>query len=99
MCCSKSAKKGTCTAPSFEFPPDIFATPVVIKQLGSVGSRYCGCLPPSAVLLRNATPSVFHQRHIGRVLRSSCNNTGRRFASSRGREPRQGRCPPPRSGD
>src|SRR2546429_9697694 len=26
---------------------------------------------PSAVLLRNATPSVFHQRHIGRVLRSS----------------------------
>jgi hypothetical protein len=26
---------------------------------------------PSAVLLRNATPSVLHQRHIGRVLRSS----------------------------
>ena len=26
---------------------------------------------PSAVLLGNATPSVFHQRHIGRVLRSS----------------------------
>jgi hypothetical protein len=26
---------------------------------------------PSAVLLRNATPSLFHQRHIGRVLRSS----------------------------
>ena len=24
-----------------------------------------------AVRLRNATPSVFHQRHIGRVLRSS----------------------------
>jgi hypothetical protein len=24
---------------------------------------------PSAVLSRNATPSVFHQRHIGRVLR------------------------------
>src|ERR1035438_2986907 len=24
---------------------------------------------PSAVLFRNATPSVFHQRHIGRVLR------------------------------
>jgi hypothetical protein len=22
--------------------------------------------------LRNATPSVLHQRHIGRVLRSSC---------------------------
>ena len=31
-----------------------------------------GCTP-STVLLRNATPSVFHQRHIGRVLRSSCN--------------------------
>jgi hypothetical protein len=26
---------------------------------------------PSAVILRNATSSVFHQRHIGRVLRSS----------------------------
>ncbi len=26
---------------------------------------------PSAILLCNATPSVFHQRHIGRVLRSS----------------------------
>ena len=42
----------------------------------------------SAVLLRNATPSVFHQRHIGRLLRSSCNVRGRRLASSRGREPR-----------
>jgi hypothetical protein len=38
--------------------------------------------------LGNATPSVFHQRHIGRVLRSSWNR-GRRLASSRGREPRQ----------
>ena len=27
-----------------------------------------------AVRLRNATPSVFHQRHIGRVLRSSGNS-------------------------
>jgi hypothetical protein len=49
--------------------------------------------PPSAVLLRNATPSVLHQRHIGRVLRSSCNPRGRRLASSRGREPQPGRCP------
>src|SRR5206468_8673336 len=47
-----------------------------------------------SVLLRNATPSVFHQRHLGRVLRSSCNAPGRRLASSRGREPRPGRCPP-----
>src|SRR5471032_2779336 len=54
---------------------------------------------PSAVLLRNATPSVFHQRHIGRVLRSSCNARGRRLASSRGREPRAGRCPPLWPGD
>jgi hypothetical protein len=38
---------------------------------------------PSAVLSRNATPSVFHQRHIGRVLRSSCNVGGRRLGSSR----------------
>jgi len=29
----------------------------------------CFANAPSAVLLRNATPSVFHQRHIGRVLR------------------------------
>jgi hypothetical protein len=48
---------------------------------------------PLGVLLRNATPSVFHQRHIGRVLRSSCNPRGRRLASSRGREPQPGRCP------
>ena len=36
---------------------------------------------PSAVLLRNATPSVFHQRHLGRMLRSSCIHTGRRPVS------------------
>jgi len=48
---------------------------------------------PSGVLLRNATPSVFHQRHLGRVLRSSRNPRGRRLASSRGREPQPGRCP------
>ena len=51
------------------------------------------------VQLRNATPSVFHQRHIGRVLRSSCNIRGRRLASSCGREPRPGRCPPLWPGD
>src|SRR5229473_1078339 len=54
---------------------------------------------PSAVHLRNATPSVFHQRHIGRVLRSSSNHPGRRLASPRGREPRPGRCPPLWPGD
>jgi hypothetical protein len=32
--------------------------------------------PLSPILLRNATPSIFHQRHIGRVLRSSCNSRG-----------------------
>src|SRR5438067_8586328 len=52
-----------------------------------------------AVLLRNATPSVLHQRHIGRVLRSSCNVRGRRLASSRAREPRPGRCSPLWPGD
>src|SRR5260370_37418870 len=51
------------------------------------------------VLLRNPTPSVFNQRHIGRVLRSSCSVRGRRLASSRGREPRPGRCPPLWPGD
>ena len=40
----------------------------------------------AAVLLRHATPSVFHQRHAGRVLRSSRNCRGRRPASSRSRE-------------
>jgi riboflavin biosynthesis pyrimidine reductase len=33
------------------------------------------------------------------VLRSSCNTCGRRVASSRGREPRPGRCPPLWPGD
>jgi hypothetical protein len=51
-------------------------------------------LPPSAVLFRNATPSVLHQRYIGRVLRSSCNTPGRRLASLRDREPCPGRRPP-----
>src|SRR5262249_11097273 len=34
--------------------------------------------------VRNATSSVFHQRHLGRVLRSPCRGGGRRTASSRG---------------
>jgi hypothetical protein len=54
---------------------------------------------PNPLLLRNATPSVFHQRHIGRVLRSSCIFAARRLASSRGGEPRAGRCPPLWPGD
>src|SRR6266849_2575744 len=32
---ARAATKG------FEFPPDIVATPVVLKSLGSVGSRHC----------------------------------------------------------
>ena len=48
---------------------------------------------PSAVRLRNATASVFDQRHIGRVLRSSRNIAGRRVASSRDREHQTGPMP------
>src|SRR5262249_26116087 len=44
-------------------------------------------------MLRYATHSVLHQRHIGRVLRSSCNVPGRRLASSRDREHQSGRRP------
>ena len=51
------------------------------------------------VAFRNASPSVLHKRHIGRVLRSSCNFSGRRLASSRGRESQPGRCPPIWPGD
>jgi len=43
--------------------------------------------------LRNATPSVLHQRHVGRVLRSSCIPRGRRLASSRGRKSQPGQRP------
>ena|SRR5688572_113746 len=39
------------------------------------------------------------QRHIGRVLRSSCNSRGRRLTSSRGGKPRPGRCSPFWPGD
>ena len=38
-----------------------------------VGRRRCFC--------PRATRSVFHQRHIGRVLRSSCIFAGRRLTS------------------
>ena len=44
--------------------------------------------PP--VRSRNATPSLVHQRHVGRVLRPSRDACGRRAASSRGREPPPG---------
>src|SRR5207244_8006191 len=47
---------------------------------------------------RSATSSVFDQRHLGRVLRSSCRDRGRRPASSRDGEHRTGRCPPLRPG-
>jgi hypothetical protein len=48
-----------------------------VRQQRASQSRTAGVkgivttLPLSAVLLRNATPSVLHQRHTGRVLRSS----------------------------
>ena len=58
----------------------------------SLLKRHTARSTASAVLLRNATPSVFHQRDLGRVLRSSCYTRGRRLASPRGREPRPGRC-------
>ncbi len=62
-----------------------------VQQI-TVGATHRRCAP-SAVLFRNATPSVLNQCHFGRVLRSSCNSRGRRLASSRGREPQPGRCP------
>src|SRR5688572_3243768 len=53
------------------------------------------CWPaPSVIPLRNGPPSVFHQRHVGRVLRSSCRFHGRRIAPLLGREPRPRRRPP-----
>jgi hypothetical protein len=46
-------------------------------DFGRCGRAAVGELTVAAVwrlvLLPNATPSVFHQRHLGRVLRSSCN--------------------------
>src|SRR5438309_345901 len=75
------------------------ATTVTRSHLHKQVVRYRRTGLPIGVLLRNATPSVLHQRHIGRVLRSSCNVRGRRLASSRSREPRPGRCPPLWPGD
>src|SRR4030095_14526890 len=78
---------------------------LVSQQRGSKKRRAAGLksivcyATPSAILLRNATPSLFHQRHIGRVLRSSCNSGGRRLASSRGGKPGTGRCSPLWPGD
>ncbi len=46
-----------------------------------------------------ASPSVLHQRHLGRVLRRSGDGRRRGHASSCGREPRAGRRPPLRPGD
>src|SRR6266436_1794634 len=34
-------RKARAATKGFEFPPDIFVTPVVLKHLGSVGSRHC----------------------------------------------------------
>src|SRR6188474_2319250 len=49
--------------------------------------------PKASELLRNATSSVFYQRHVGRLRRSSCRFHGRRTASFLGGETRPGRCP------
>lgn len=46
------------------------------------------------VCLRSATPSVFHQRHFGRMLRSPRNFPGRGDPSSRDGDSRAGRCSP-----
>src|SRR5664280_1463154 len=80
-------------------PGGITVTAGVSRQPDRQGSqRYRDRASPifgdalSPVLLRNAIPSVLHQRHIGRVLRSSCDPAGRRLASSRRREPQPGRC-------
>ncbi len=51
------------------------------------------------VTSRHALSSVFHQRHTGRLLRSSCRHPGRRVASSRRREFQAGRCSPLWPGD
>jgi len=74
--------------PSHQDPATI---PLAPRQLTILSATSSGT--PSAVLLRNTTPSVLHQPHIGRVLRSSCNPRGRRAPSSRDREPQPGRCP------
>jgi hypothetical protein len=40
-------------------------------RAGLHGIKRGGEQQPRAILLSHATPSVFHQRHLGRVLRSS----------------------------
>jgi len=52
-----------------------------------------------SVCLRSATSSIFHQRHIGRMLRPPCNIRGRGDTSSRDEESRPGRRSPLRPGD
>src|SRR5690349_16366602 len=47
----------------------------------------------SPTRLRNATPSLLHQRHAGRLLRPPRRDPGRGLASSRDRELHAGRCP------
>src|SRR5215471_14288389 len=63
-----------------------------IGQFRSLAALWLSVLP-------DATTSLFHQRNVGRVLRSPRHTRGRRVASSRGREPRPGRCTPLRPGD
>ncbi len=72
-----------------------------------LSEQYRSCSPwtqlrpasPERVVWGHATPSVFHQCDVGRLLRPSCRHSGRRPTSSRGREPRASRCPPLRPGD
>jgi hypothetical protein len=53
------------------------------------------CLPSTpTVSLRRAATSVFHQRHFGRMLRSSCDYLRRGLVSSRDCEHQPGRCLP-----
>ena len=52
-----------------------------------------------SVPLPHATPSVLHQRHLGRVCDHRRDCRGRGPASPRGREHRPGRCPALRPGD
>src|ERR1019366_9448810 len=90
--CERASRSSSARCPPVISKAPAAATiPPTLQQITIYAThRRCS---PSAVLLRNAIPSVLHQRHIGRVLRSSCNPRGRRLASSRGREPQPGRCP------
>src|ERR1700722_15371779 len=57
------------------------------QPLSSV-ARCRSILP--ALPFPNAIPALFHQRHLGRLLRSSGNDRGRRLAPERDQEPRAG---------